>query len=278
MNTYQVIDSGNFQKLEQVGPYKLVRPAPGAVWSPQQSQSLWKEIDAKFERFSDGNGKWQVFNKSMPTEWNITYGGSELHIQRTSFGHLGLFPEQAQNWQIIRELSTSDREFKVLNLFAYTGGSSLAAAQAGALVTHLDASKPSVDWAKNNARLNHLDDKIRWIVDDAQKFIERESRRDNKYDAVILDPPSFGRGSKNQVWKIEEHLIPFLRNIKKILTPNFKYILLSSHSQGYTPFALNNILRDIFGAKYEFRESEMTVVDENEFPIPSGACSFLIHH
>ncbi|SME88055.1 class I SAM-dependent methyltransferase [Pseudobacteriovorax antillogorgiicola] len=280
MNTYQLIDSGNFQKLEQIGPYRMVRPSPQAVWRPRLPASEWKrDVDVVFKRFSGGDGKWTVLNKRLDREWFIDYGGLNLKLKRTDFGHLGVFAEQISNWQTIRSLSKPDME--VLNLFAYTGGSSLAAAQGGAKVVHVDASKTSVAWARENAEANQLaDHPIRWIVDDAQKFVAKEARRGRRYHGVILDPPSFGRGSKNEVWKIEEHLSPLLDGIKEILHEDFKFILLSSHSHGYTPVAMKNNLLELVGdITGEFQLSEMLVEEQDGGrALPSGASCFFIRN
>ncbi|MCX6129080.1 MAG: class I SAM-dependent methyltransferase [Proteobacteria bacterium] len=281
--TYTLIDSGNFQKLEQVGPFRLVRPSPQAVWLPSLSNDVWEKVDARFARFSGGDGKWTVFNKKLKDSWVIQYGGMSLRMELTDFGHLGLFAEQNFNWdrirQICREGTLGAEEFNVLNLFAYTGGASLAAAQGGARVAHVDASKTSVNWARQNAELNELQNHdIRWLIDDVQKFTSREIRRNRKYQGIILDPPSFGRGTKAEVWKIEEHLIPLLGSLKDLLAPNFKFILLSSHSNGYTPVAMRNLLLPLIkGHHGRFIEEEMLVREsESGRALPSGAhCWFI---
>lgn len=277
--SYQLIDSGNFQKLEQVGDFRFVRPSPQAVWSPKMGKKDWSKHDAKFVRYSGGEGKWEFVDKSVPSYWDISHGGLRLGIKRTDFGHLGFFAEQARNWHRIRELCQSPEPLRVLNLFAYTGGSSLAAAQGGAQVVHVDASKTSVAWARENAALNSLDKHpIRWIVDDVQKFVEKEQRRGRTYHGVILDPPSFGRGFKNEVWKIEEHLVGLMRNIKKILDDNYKFIMLSAHSHGYSPSALRNILIDICGQDAgDYELGEMLIEESNGGrSLPSGAsCCFV---
>jgi 23S rRNA (cytosine1962-C5)-methyltransferase len=281
--TYTLIDSGNFQKLEQVGSYRLVRPSPQAVWQPRLGEDVWKKVDARYARFSGGDGKWTFHTKKMQDQFTIEYGGLVLQMDLTDFGHLGLFAEQATNWQRIRELcldgSRDGREFHVLNLFAYTGGSTLAAAQGGAKVAHVDASKTSVAWARQNAELNKLGKhEIRWLVEDVQKYVSREIRRDRKYQGIILDPPSFGRGTKNELWKIEEHLIPLLDGLKELLAPDFKFILLSSHSAGYTPVAMRNLLGPLTqGTKGRYLEEEMLVLEQNSGrALPSGANTWYI--
>lgn len=274
-DTYKLIDSGNFEKLEQIGPYLFVRPSPQAVWRPKLTKDVWQKVDARFNRYSGGDGKWVIYNKQLAENWTITLADIKLGLKRTDFGHLGIFAEQAANWQQIRKLSSSGMD--VLNLFGYTGGSTLAAALGGASVVHLDASKTSVAWARDNAALNQLEDHpIRWIVDDARKFVARELKRGRKYHGVILDPPSFGRGSKNELWKIEEHLPLLLDDIKKILHDDFRYLLLSSHSPGYTPMAMKNNLGEILkGHKGEYLLEEMVIPEQDgDRVLPSGASVF----
>ena len=281
--TYALLDSGNFQKLEQVGPYRLVRPSPQAVWLPRLAPSVWDKVDARFERLSGGDGKWTILNRKLQDSWVISYGGLKLRMELTDFGHLGLFAEQNFNWDRIRKLcqarSQLGQETQVLNLFAYTGGATLAAAQGGAKVAHVDASKTSVNWARQNAGLNaSKEHQIRWLIDDVQKFTSREIRRDRLYHGIILDPPSFGRGAKAEVWKIEEHLISLLESLKLLLAPDFKFILLSSHSNGYTPVAMRNLLLPITeGHEGQFIEEEMLVREvDSDRCLPSGAhCWFI---
>lgn len=280
---YRLLDSGDFQKFEQVGPYKIVRPAAQAVWKPRLDKKEWLSADATFERFSGGDGKWTIRNRSLPKKWTIEQGPVKLEISLTDFGHLGIFPEQDANWDALHTLIVNRRnpgeEINVLNLFAYTGGSTLACAMAGAKVVHLDASKTSVSWARDNAKASGAEDKpIRWIVDDVQKFVEREVRRGSKYQGVILDPPSFGRGSNNEVWQIEDHMVPLLNNIQKILADNFLFILLSSHSNGYTPLALQNLLLGIVdGVQGRFEIGEMVVKEQGSGRVlPSGASALFV--
>jgi len=279
---YKLIDSGNFQKLEQVGPYMIARPAAQAVWKPRLSSDHWKKADATFNRFSGGDGKWTIQNKSLPKKWMIEQGPVKLVISLTDFGHLGIFPEQDTNWAKLHELigrTKGDREINVLNLFAYTGGSTLACATAGAKVVHLDASKTSVAWARENADASGAADKpVRWIVDDVQKFVEREIRRGNKYQGIILDPPSFGRGANNEVWQVEDHLVPLLHNLKQILADDYLFILLSCHSNGYTPMALQNLLLDIVEPKSgRFEIGEMIIAEQDSGRVlPSGASALFV--
>lgn len=281
-NTYRLLDSGNFEKLEQVGPFRMIRPSPQAVWKPSQPK-LWGKVDATFRRFAGGDGKWTIENPLMRKPWTIEYGGVALQIELTDFGHLGLFAEQRMNWQRIRNLchegSRNDPDFHVLNLFAYTGGSSLAAAQGGAHVAHVDASKTSVAWARNNADANKLSEApIRWLIDDVQKFVQREIRRNRLYKGIILDPPSFGRGTGGETWKIEENLIDLLESLKSILHPEFSFFLLSSHSTGYTPIAMQNLLSSLLkGVKGRFIAEEMVVEEDGTGrSLPSGASTWFI--
>jgi 23S rRNA (cytosine1962-C5)-methyltransferase len=274
---YKLIDSGNFQKLEQVGPYRFVRPAAQAVWKPRLSDDVWKKVDATFNRFSGGDGKWTIHNRSLPKKWVIEQGPVKLVISLTDFGHLGIFPEQDANWDKLHDLINErkgTREINVLNLFAYTGGSTIACATAGAKVVHLDASKTSVAWGRENADASGAADMpVRWIVDDVQKFVEREVRRGSKYHGVILDPPSFGRGTNNEVWQVEDHLVPLLANIKQILADDYLFILLSCHSNGYTPMALQNLLLDVVdrdSGTFDIREMVIAEQDSGRV-LPSGA-------
>ena len=245
-NTYQLLDSGNFRKLEQVGPYRLDRPAPQAIWQPRQAHRLWQAADAVYHRSKSGGGHWQCKNK-LPTGWTIDHFGLTMQIQLTDFGHLGLFAEQGPNWDwIAAQITSAKGPLTVLNTFAYTGGSSLAAAKAGAKVVHVDAAKGIVSWGKENAAHSGLAGKpIRWLVDDVSKFIEREIRRGHHYQALILDPPSFGRGPKGEVWKLERDLPKLLIQCRQLLSPDPAFILLSAHTPGFTPLALENVLADM---------------------------------
>ncbi len=279
---YKLIDCGNFQKVEQVGPYRFVRPAAQAVWKPRLGDDVWKKVDATFNRASGGDGKWTIHNRALPQNWTIEQGPVKLVISLTDFGHLGIFPEQDANWDTLHRLILNQpKEISVLNLFAYTGGSTLACASAGAKVVHLDASKTSVAWARENAEASGVANKpIRWIVDDVQKFVEREVRRGSKYHGIILDPPSFGRGTNNEVWQVEDHLVLLLENLKLILDDDYLFILLSCHSTGYTPMALQNLLSDIVDTNLGVLETrEMTIAEqESGRALPSGASALFIRN
>ncbi len=279
-NTYKLLDCGNFNKLEQVGPYLFVRPSPGAVWPPLLPKNQWDKADATFTRKSDGKGFWTLKNNNIPESWITNFDGIKLNVKKTNFGHLGFFAEQSKNWsyfqKIIKPEVPQRSTYQVLNLFAYTGAASISCALSGAQVTHLDASKTSNVWAKQNAELNNLSESsVRWLTDDVNRFIEREKRRGNKYQAIILDPPSFGRGAKGQVWKIEAHMIPLLNNLQALMSDDFHFISLSSHSAGYTPLSLKNLLSHICHKKTgTYEEREMTI-PFNDQHLPSGAtCIF----
>lgn len=275
---YELLDSGNMRKLEAIGPYRIIRPSPQAIWSPRLSQSEWEKADAVFRRNESGDGHWEWRTK-VEREFDLLYNHLFLHVQLTNFGHMGLFAEQANNWDWLREkirsrlAATNNRNLHVLNLFAYTGGSTLAASQAGAHVVHLDASKNVVDWARKNARLCHLDQRpIRWIVDDALKFAKREIRRGNKYQGIILDPPSFGRGPKGEVFKIEKHLPQLFESVNGLLANDPLFVLYSCHTPGFTPITMENQLTPVVSKlPGQVESGEMTIQDRSQRQLPSGA-------
>lgn len=261
MDTYQLIDSGDGKKWERFGSHVLCRPCPQAVWRPSKRN----EADASFSR--EGGNQW-TYRTKLPREWDITLRGVKLKISTTDFGHLGVFPEHSLLWDWMRPLISKGDH--VLNLFAYSGGASLAAAQEGAEVCHLDASKGMVDWARENARLNGLSAApIRWIVDDALKFLQREEKRGRKYEGIILDPPTFGRGGKGEIFKIEDEIIPLLELCKKVLSDKPKFIIFSCHTPGFTPIVLEHLLFQVFGKKAE--AGEMVLASPNTLSIPSGS-------
>lgn len=270
---YQLLDSGMGNKLERVGPYLLVRPSPQAVWSPALPNERWQGADAVYIRSSTGGGKWE-FKRRLPEKWKIEYGGYRFAVKPTGFGHLGLFPEQRESWEWISEkVKTAKREITVLNLFAYTGGSTLAAASAGASVCHVDASKGVVDWSRENTALSGLSSSsIRWIVDDVKKFIGKEIRRGKRYDAIILDPPSFGRGAKGEIWKIEDDLTKLLHTCRELLSDAPLFVLLSCHSPGFTPLVLQNLLAEMMNIKGKLSCAEMVITEaESGRPLPCGS-------
>ena len=273
---YLLLDSGNCKKLEQVGEYRIIRPALNAFWQPTLPAAEWDRADAEFKRESGGGGGiWNWKKKRPPEEWAVTWGDIALRIKPTHFGHLGFFAEQAVNWQWLRDcIGQMGQHPRTLNLFAYSGGATLAMADAGAEATHLDASNGIIEWAKKNQALApSLAGKIRWICDDAMKFVAREQRRGSKYNGIVLDPPSFGRGAQGQVWKIEEGIRSLLENCRAILDTKHPYfILLSCHSQGFSPISLGRCLAEVFPEDTEFLQAGEMVVPEagGKRQLPAG--------
>ena len=239
---YEVIDTSGGEKLERWGKYLLVRPDPQVIWNTPKVHRGWKKMNGHYHRSNKGGGQWEFFD--LPEQWSIHYGSLTFNLKPFSFKHTGLFPEQAANWDWFSKLILdAHRPIKVLNLFAYTGGATCAAAAAGASVTHVDASKGMVTWAKENARSSGLADApIRWIVDDCVKFVEREIRRGNTYDAIIMDPPSYGRGPKGEIWKIETSIHPFIQLCTKLLSDKPLFFLVNSYTTGLQPAVLTYML------------------------------------
>ncbi len=273
MQTYTLLDSGQGNKLEQIGPYRLIRPAPQAIWSPRRKPALWDSAHAIYRRSKSGGGHWD-YKQPLPESWTIRYHRLKLMIKLTDFGHIGLFAEQGPNWDWIQtQIKTAKRPIHVLNTFAYTGGSTLAAAMAGAKVVHLDSSKGIVTWARENAALGGLaQHPIRWIVDDVSKFVKREIKRNQRYDALIFDPPSFGRGSKGEVWKFERDLPQLLEQCQHLLSDQPLFVLLSTHTPGFTPLALENLLADMmqpYGGHLSSAEMVIPEQASDRF-LPSG--------
>jgi len=273
---YALLDSGDGKKLERFGPYVLARPCSQAVWKPALPAPAWQQAHAAFDRL-DGN---QWHNRgALPKAWDIRIAGITFKLSGTDFGHLGIFPEQRAQWQWIRETvqaacTARGRAVQVLNLFAYSGGSTLAAALGGAEACHLDASKGMVQWARENAALNGLHSHpIRWIADDAHKFLTREARRERRYDAIILDPPTFGRGQNNEMYKIEKDLPETLSLCRQLLSPAPLFILLSAHTPGYSPVVLQNVLgQAASGLGGTLTSGEMLLTGApGTPPAPSGA-------
>lgn len=239
---YEVLDTSKGEKLERWGDYILVRPDPQVIWNTPHDHPAWKKKNGHYHRSSKGGGEWQFFN--LPEQWTIQYKNLNFHLKPFSFKHTGLFPEQAVNWDWFGDkIRHAEKRVKVLNLFAYTGGATLAAAAAGAEVTHVDASKGMVTWAKENAAASGLKDaKIRWIVDDCKKFVEREIRRGNHYDGIIMDPPSYGRGPKGEIWKIEESIYPFIQLCAGLLSEEPLFFLVNSYTTGLAPAVLTYMI------------------------------------
>jgi 23S rRNA (cytosine1962-C5)-methyltransferase len=243
---YEVLDTSCGEKLERWGDYILVRPDPQVIWDTPKEHKGWRNMNGHYHRSSKGGGEWEFFN--LPQQWSIKYKELTFNLKPFSFKHTGLFPEQAANWEwfgskIRNEIKQTARPIKVLNLFAYTGGATLAAAAAGASVTHVDASKGMVTWAKENAASSGLSDApIRWIVDDCVKFVEREIRRGNHYDAIIMDPPSYGRGPKGEIWKIEDSIHPLVKLCTQLLSEKPLFFLINSYTTGLAPAVLTYML------------------------------------
>ena len=278
---YEVIDCSRGEKLERWGKYLLVRPDPQVIWDTPKQEKGWKRMNGHYHRSSKGGGEWEFFD--LPQEWTIHYAlpiNKELtfHLKPFSFKHTGLFPEQAANWNwfstLIADAVKNGRQIKVLNLFAYTGGATIAAAAAGASVTHVDASKGMVTWAKENAVSSGLKDApIRWLVDDCVKFVEREIRRDNHYDAIIMDPPSYGRGPKGEIWKIEESVYPLVQLCSQILTDDPLFFLINSYTTGLQPAVLSYMMHTVLG-KYNGTITAKEIglpVSSNGLVLPCGA-------
>lgn len=263
---YRVLATGDGEKLEDWAGVKLLRPDPQVIW--HKKQDLKKIADAFYER-KEGGGLWH-FKKQIPQQWNISWQDLKFIVKPMGFKHTGIFPEQAVNWQMMNELiKNAKREIKVLNLFAYTGGASVACSKAGAVVTHVDASKGMVERAKENAKLNGISN-IRFIVDDCEKFIQREIRRGNCYDAIIMDPPSYGRGPNGEMWKLEDNLADFVELTKKVLSKNPLFVLINSYTTGLQPTVIANILKSVFGC-VNVQADEIGLPTEENIVLPCGA-------
>ena len=263
---YELLDSGDGRKLERFGRYVLARPCSQALWRPSRPKADWDRADASFDR-EDGN-RWHG-RSNLPKEWTIETAGVKFKLGGTDFGHLGIFPEQRAQWRWIREAVGGAERASVLNLFAYSGGSTMAAALGGAEVCHLDASKGMVEWARENARLNALADApVRWIVDDAHKFMKREIRRGRRYDAIILDPPTFGRGAGGEMYKIERDLKETLALVDGLLSAVPRFVLFSSHTPGLSPIVAENILGQLWPKAW--LESGEMLLEGGGLPCPSG--------
>lgn len=292
---YEVLDTSSGEKLERWGQYRLVRPDPQVIWNTPHDHAGWKKKNGHYHRSAKGGGEWEFFQ--LPEEWTIQYSGEHFvkanpipgkaggeltfHLKPFSFKHTGLFPEQATNWDWFSDIiqdalkKEPDRQIKVLNLFAYTGGATLAAAAAGAQVTHVDAAKGMVAWAKENAVSSGLGDApIRWFVDDCVKLVEREIRRGNQYDGIIMDPPSYGRGPKGEIWKIEESIYPFIELTAKLLKKDSLFFLINSYTTGLQPavlsYMINTAIVSQYGGSVEAQEIGLPVT-ESGLILPCGA-------
>ena len=279
-NDYEVLDTSAGEKLERWGDYILVRPDPQVIWNTPHKVREWKQKNGHYHRSNKGGGQWEFFD--LPEQWEISYGNLKFHLKPFHFKHTGLFPEQAVNWEwsgnLIREAKKKNpgKEIKVLNLFAYTGGATVACADAGAAVTHVDASKGMVTWAEENAAASGLANApIRYLVDDCVKFVEREIRRGNHYDAIIMDPPSYGRGPKGEIWKIEEKIFPLVQLCTKVLADKPLFFLINSYTTGLQPavlsYMLNLELKSRFGGTVEADEIGLPVRGKQGLVLPCGA-------
>lgn len=272
---YELLDTSAGERLERWGEVILIRPDPQIIWNTPKQLALWKQAHARYRRSSTGGGAWQILKK-VPPVWKISYGDLRFQLKTMGFKHTGVFPEQAVNWDFTGNLiRNASKPLKVLNLFAYTGGATLSAAKAGAAVTHVDASKGMVTWAKENAAASGLSDApIRWLVDDCVKFVEREIRRGNHYDGIIMDPPSYGRGPKGEIWKIEESIYPFIELTTQILSDDPLFFLINSYTTGLQPAVLNYMMQTAitpkFGGHTEASEIGLPVTD-NGLVLPCGA-------
>lgn len=286
---YEVLDTSSGEKLERWGNYVLVRPDPQVIWNTPHKTPEWKKKNGHYHRSNKGGGQWEFFH--LPEQWDISYHLSGLpekenelifHLKPFRFKHTGLFPEQAVNWEWTSRLidnkkkENPGKEIKILNLFAYTGGATVACARAGAAVTHVDASKGMVAWAKENAASSGLSEApIRYLVDDCVKFVEREIRRGNHYDGIIMDPPSYGRGPKGEIWKIEEKIFPFVQLCTKVLARDALFFLINSYTTGLQPAVLSYMMKIAiqrnFGGNVESDEIGLPVRGKEGLILPCGA-------
>ena len=243
---YEVIDCSGGEKLERWGDYILLRPDPQVIWQGERKNPLWKNAHAVYHRSSSGGGYWEPLKK-VPDVWSVNYNDLIFRLKPMGFKHTGLFPEQSVNWKFMQEkIRSADRDISVLNLFAYTGGATVAGLKAGATVTHVDASKGMVSWAKENAVASGLSDRpVRWLVDDCLKFVKREIRRGNKYDGIVMDPPSYGRGPNGEVWKLEHQIGELLTEVGKILSDKPLFFVLNSYTGGLSPTILNYMVKTL---------------------------------
>ena len=263
---YEVIDTSGGEKLERWGKYTLVRPDPQVIWNTPRTDRRWKSYDGRYARSASGGGKWS--ENRLPEHWQVGYGGLTFLVKPMNFKHTGIFPEQAVNWDFeMEKIRGAGRHVSVLNLFAYTGGATLAAAAAGASVCHVDAARGMVAWARENAKASGLAEApIRWIVDDCAKFVEREIKRGRRYDAIIMDPPSYGRGPSGEIWKLEKDLYPFLELVVGVLSEDPLFVLINSYTTGLAPSVLGYLLGTLVGKKY----SGQIACDELGLPVTAS--------
>ncbi len=271
---FEVLDCSRGEKLERWGEYYLVRPDPQAIWDTPRRNAHWNDRDARYHRSESGGGSWD--KGGLPAEWSIRYKELTFHVKPMNFKHTGLFPEQAANWDwAMEKIRAANRPISVLNLFAYTGGATVACAKAGAAVCHVDAAKGMVAWGKENAAASGLAEApIRWIVDDCAKFVEREIRRGRRYDAIIMDPPSYGRGPGGEVWKLEQNLWPFVSLCADVLSETPLFVLINSYTTGLSPSVLSYVTESIFTRKFGGRSDSQELalpVRDSGLYLPCGA-------
>lgn len=269
---YEILDMANGEKLERWGNITLIRPDPQIIWKEKSFESKWKNADARYNRSKTGGGSWQ-YNKRLPEAWQIKYKNLTFNIKPMGFKHTGLFPEQAANWDwMIEKIKNAKRPIKVLNLFAYTGGATVACLSSGASVCHVDSSKGMVAWAKENVNSSGLEKApVRYIVDDVVKFVEREIRRGNKYDAIIMDPPSYGRGANGEVWQFEENIYNLVKLCTKVLSENPLFFLINSYTTGTSSIVLENILKMNIKREKKFSSGEIGLpMKDSNLILPCG--------
>lgn len=273
---YEVLDTAHGEKLERWGNVLLRRPDPQVIWKKEGNPALWKKADGFYHRSKSGGGSWE-FSKKLPDRWQISYGKLKFFVRPTGFKHTGLFPEQAVNWDYIgKKISGETRKINVLNLFAYTGGATLAAAAAGADVVHVDASKGMVSWAKENLELSGLRDRyVRFIVDDCEKFVAREIKRGHFYDGIIMDPPSYGRGPGGEMWKMEDKIYDLVKLCSNLLSDNPLFFIINSYTTGLAPTVIKNIISLALSGKAEVEEIGLPVTSSGIF-LPCGATGRMI--
>lgn len=272
---YELLDATNHNRLERWGQTLLIRPDPQVIWKNDETSPLWAKADAVYYRSAKGGGQWN-YHKKLPQKWQIHWNDLTLIVSPTGFKHTGVFPEQAVNWAWYQEkIRQAGRPIRVLNLFGYTGGATLACLAAGASVTHVDASKGMVAWARENAAASELADRpCRWIVDDCAKFVEREIRRGRRYDAVIMDPPSYGRGPSGEIWKLEENLFPFVELVAGVLSDEPLFFLINSYTTGLAPSVLTYLLETLVARRYGGRTESQELglpVTATGLALPCGA-------
>ncbi len=272
---YELIDCSDGERLERWGKYILIRPDPQVIWSTPKKNPLWRNADARYIRSNTGGGRWEVYKK-LPDSWSISFNELRFNIKTMGFKHTGIFPEQAVNWEKTAQLiKAADRPVKVLNMFAYTGGATVSALAAGACVAHVDASKGMVQWAKENAAISGVADRsVRWLVDDCKKFAERELRRGNKYDIIIMDPPSYGRGPGGEVWKLENEVYSLCSLCAQLLSDDALLYMINSYTTGLSPSVMSYILGSVVPEKLKGKVSADEIglpVTESSLVLPCGA-------